>query len=191
MKILRNRMWFKSRRGGTGVSSALDHPTQREKVRGKDVSTPGGEKEGKGRVKVVETPIFIPYTKDSALRKKMQEADDRIGEVTNVPAVRFVERCGGGTIIELLGSSNPWAKDWSCNRKGCLPCEGRLLLAGEEEMRPVPKEGELPRPKPAREETVSSPKCTNEGAGYMIECWPCRLEGKTFKYIGETSRSPF
>ena len=149
------------------------------------------ERCGGGTIKVVETPIFVPYTKDSALRKRLQEVDDTIGEATNAPAVRFVERCGGGTIIELLGCSNPWARDWSCNRQGCLPCEGRLLVAGEEEQRPPPKEGEPPRPKPSKEETASSPKCTNEGAGYVIECWLCRLEGKTFKYIGETSRSPF
>ena len=66
MKLLYSRMWFKSRRGGTGVSSELDHPTQREKVRGKDVNTPKGEKEGRGLVKVIETPIFILCLEEKA-----------------------------------------------------------------------------------------------------------------------------
>ena len=45
-------------------------------------------------VRVVETPFFIPYTKDSALKRMMQEVDDRIGEATNTPALKFVKRCG-------------------------------------------------------------------------------------------------
>ena len=65
-------------------------------------------------VKVVETPIFILYTKDSSLKKRLQELDDKLGEATNTPASRFVVRCGGGTLIYLLGRSNPWVKDWIC-----------------------------------------------------------------------------
>ena len=38
---------------------------------------------------------------------------------------------------------------------------------------------------------MAFPKYTNEGIGYMLECWPCRLEGKAAKYIGESSRSAF
>ena len=43
-------------------------------------------------VKVVEIPVFITYTKDPTLRKQLQEEDDRLEEVTNTPASRFVER---------------------------------------------------------------------------------------------------
>ena len=66
-----------------------------------------------------------------------------------------------------------------------------MLLAGEEELRPIPQPGEVPRPKPSREETRSFPKCTNEGIGYLLECWPCRLAGKAARYVGESSRSAF
>ena len=64
-------------------------------------------------------------------------------------------------------------------------------MSGEEELRPLPKPGEVPRPKPSKEDTVAFPKCTNEGIGYVLECWPCRLEGKEARYIGESSRSAF
>ena len=53
--------------------------------------------------------MFVPYTQDSILKRRLEELDDRVGEATGNPAVRFVERCGGGTIIDLLGRSNPWA----------------------------------------------------------------------------------
>ena len=50
----------------------------------------------------------------------MQDVDNKVGEAMNTPACRFVERVGGGTIIDLLGKSNPWTKDWFCGRKECL-----------------------------------------------------------------------
>ena len=74
LKSLWNRTWFKSRRGGTKVSADLDHPME-EKTRkgGRTVTNPDGKAPGKAeKVKVVETPIFIPYTLDSKLRKRLQ-----------------------------------------------------------------------------------------------------------------------
>ena len=115
------------------------------------------------KVPVVETPVFVPYTKDSTLKKKLQEVDRMLGEATNSPTVRFVERCGGGTVIDLLGRSNPWAKEWQCPRTNCLPCKGRYLLSTEEDAR-KPGEGP-PLPRPGKEETVAVPKCTGEIVG--------------------------
>ena len=53
------------------------------------------------RQKVVETPIFIPFTKGSILQKEMQQHDNILGEAMNAPGVRFVERCDP-TIIDTL-----------------------------------------------------------------------------------------
>ena len=142
-------------------------------------------------VRVVETPVFIPYTKDSILRKRLQEADDKLGVETNSPSVKFVERFGGSTLMDVLTRSNPWIKEWNCTRKECLPCKGRMMLACEETERPEPRPGSPALPKPSKEQVRASPKCTSEGFGYLIECWPCRLEGKMFTYIGESSRSPY
>ena len=61
------------------------------------------KEKGQCQVKVVETPVFVPYTLDSNLKRRLQELDDKVLESTGSPAVRFVERCGGGTIIDLLG----------------------------------------------------------------------------------------
>ena len=131
------------------------------------------------------------FTRDSKLGKALQEVDDTLGECMGNPSVRFVERCGGQTLVGLLGSSNPWARELRCGRPTCLPCIGRNLLATEESQRPIPEPGQPPTPRPGREETISVPKCTREGIGYMIECWPCRLQGKKYMYIGESSRSPY
>ena len=74
------------------------------------------------RVKIVESPVLVPYTRDSKLRKALQVLDDTLGVCMGTPRVRFVERCGGQTLVELLGSSNPWARALKCRRITCLPC---------------------------------------------------------------------
>ena len=86
MKAFHSKMWFKSKRGGSKVSTTLDFPdgTDMKGRKGKRNSPEGRQrKEGNGVEKIVETPIFIPYTKESKLRKKLQELDDTIGEATN------------------------------------------------------------------------------------------------------------
>ena len=114
-----------------------------------------------------------------------------LGEATGTPVCRFVERVGERTIMDLLGRSNPWAKDWWCDRKECLPCQGRQRLARDVEERPVPQPGSTPLPRPAREDVLAIPKCTSEGIGYYLECWGCRLIGKRYQYVGESSRSMY
>ena len=59
------------------------------------------------RVKVTESPVFIPYTRESVLRKALQTLDETLGECMGSPGVKFVERCAEQTIVELLGTNNP------------------------------------------------------------------------------------
>ena len=123
------------------------------------------------KVENIETPIFVPFTKESRLKKRLQEVDRLIGEATGTPACRFVERCGGSTIVGLLCRNNPWALQWECGRKECLVCKGRQLLAEEEEQRQIAPADGPQVPRPAREAVKAVPKCTMEGAGYLLECW--------------------
>ena len=79
LKPLKLKAWFKNKRGGEKVTARKDFPLSREArdhrprevLQGeerKDVNSTGGEE---GRHMVVETPVFIPYTKDSVVRRKM------------------------------------------------------------------------------------------------------------------------
>ena len=93
-KSLIVKTWFKTQRGGSRVSEDKDFPEARglnlSETR-KKPETGTGSKEGQSResraerteegktgetdgrmVRVVETPVFIPYTKDSTLRKRLQ-----------------------------------------------------------------------------------------------------------------------
>ena len=205
IKQLKTKTWFQPARGGSKISTSKDHPQayrqqnkkgytnrwnigQPERSDGRPSPPPTKEKQ-ESKVKVLESPIFIPFTKDSTLRKALQVVDDTLGECMNTPGVRFVERCGGQTIGELLGNSNPWSKALRCERQGCLQCKSRDMLLLEETERPIPEPGQPVIPRPAREDMIALPKCTTEGIGYVMECWLCRLQGQNFRYIGESSRS--
>ena len=109
----------------------------------------------------------------------------------NSPKVRFVERAGT-TVIEDLGRNNPWAGEWFCPRNDCLPCKGRQILAAEAEQEALQltsKEGNCTQRN--REDSISLPSCTKEGANYSLECLTCRREGRRRVYLGETSRSTY
>ena len=101
---------------------------------GNEESGPGKRKQGKS----YRSTIFIPYTRDSSLKKSLQKIDDTLGECLGSPGVRFVERCGGQTLMDLLATNNPWARTFKCGRRSCLPCLGREMLASEESLRPIP-----------------------------------------------------
>ena len=66
----------------------------------------------------IETPVFIPFTKESTLKKRLQVVDKLIDEATRMPAAQSLERCGGATIVDLLGWNNPWAREWCCDAGG-------------------------------------------------------------------------
>ena len=72
------------------------------------------------------------------MKKKLQEMDDYMCRAKKSPFVRFVER-EGPTLIDLVGRSNPCAKEWQCGQGDCAPCEGRLEIAAEEEREALAK----------------------------------------------------
>ena len=131
----------------------------------------------------------------------LQNLDDQLVRILNCPSVKFVERAGN-TILEELGSSNPWAREWTYIRKDCLPCLGQSLIAAEIELETlknvvgdqnaagnilaeigiqgVPGNGleSSGKVKISKEDRKSLLGCTKEGCKYVLECLPCRQEGK-------------
>ena len=206
IKDFLNTNWFKSKRGGKRITESKDVPSHirlkedqaREESRKGNKATGEHNKPGNGRddvgpaeIKEIETVVFLPATPGSRLKKDLQEADEILCKTTNSPTVRFVER-GGPTLMELVGKSNPWSREWFCPRKNCVPCKGRLLLAAEDAEERLQmaekKEGVVKR---SQESRVAVPSCTGEGVNYILECAACRKSGKQVAYYGETSRSAF
>ena len=48
----------------------------------------------------------------------------------NTTVVRMVER-SGTKLIQEVGDTNPWRREWCCPRKSCLPCQGQAILEVE------------------------------------------------------------
>lgn len=133
---------------------------------------PQGEKNRKQGTVVVETVVFVPYTPQSALKKKLQEADDCLTSSLGRPRARFVEKAGG-TIVTQVGRPNPWKADIRCTREECVACQGRSLIEKEKEDRAVgavtgEMEGKEAVMKIPKKEQVSLPGCTREGIVYIL-----------------------
>ena len=67
----------------------------------------------------LSAPVFIPATKDGLLLRKLQEEENKMGEITGWK-YKLVER-RGVLLRELLTKSNPWDAS-PCGRKKCLAC---------------------------------------------------------------------
>ena len=68
-----------------------------------------------------ETVLFIPFTPNSELKRKLQEAESFINGRNKTCHVRMIER-PGQTMASLLFNKHPWSQE-SCGRETCLPCQ--------------------------------------------------------------------
>ena len=75
--------------------------------------------------KEIETVIFIAFTPEGTLKKRLQSEDDAFAKTMGLKRVRFVER-GGTTLAAILCKSNPW-QDKACARKDCMLCNSGNL----------------------------------------------------------------
>ena len=127
-----------------GKGGRKTYPGRKEEGRSEEPETkqegsnrqPQVGKNGKQGTVVVETVIFVPYTPQSALKKKLQEADDCLTSSLGRPRARFVEKAGG-TIVTQVGRPNPWKADIWCAREDCVACQGRSMIEKEKEDRAV------------------------------------------------------
>ena len=69
----------------------------------------------------IESILFCPFTPFSALRKRLQEEEDRMNGSRPVCRVKVVERAGP-KMSELLNNKIPW-KSEHCGRPSCPPCK--------------------------------------------------------------------
>ena len=81
IKPLKIRAWFKAKRGGTKVSVKKDFPMRRDgdwgrgnrqrKTEGHGGEECADQRDREKRHMVVETPVFIPYSKESAIKRRL------------------------------------------------------------------------------------------------------------------------
>ena len=68
-----------------------------------------------------ESIMFIPFTPNSDLKRKLQEAESFVNGKKKTCRVRMIER-SGPTIASLLYNKQPWKQE-PCGRVSCMPCE--------------------------------------------------------------------
>ena len=110
----------------------------------------------------------------------------------NTPSIRVVERAGT-KLMEEIGDTDPWRKEWCCQRMSCLPCQGQSILGAEKEEAAVQQvcglQDGTSDGKTAvwpKEDCRSLPGCTKEGCNYVIECLECRKRGIKRRYSGDS-----
>ena len=69
----------------------------------------------------IESILFCPYTPNSILRKRLQEAEDTLNGSRATCRVKVVERAGP-TVGSLLNNKTPWTEN-HCQRENCAPCQ--------------------------------------------------------------------
>ena len=67
--------------------------------------------------------LFVPYTHDSALKREIQEMDDKFNPHKYSGKVKVLEKLGK-TIGESLSNPYPW-KNSNCGCPNCKPCESK------------------------------------------------------------------
>ena len=133
-------------------------------------------------VKTVAT-LLVPYSVDSRLMVRMQEAEDKLAGVLGGGRVRIVEK-GGDVLAHLLTRNDPWASKRTCTDPVCVTCLSRTWI---KEQKKVAKENGQELPKCLIQKT--SHQCRREGVNYSLQCLHCALEGVRSIYWGESGLS--
>ena len=108
-----------------------------------------------------ESVVFIPYTKNSTLRKQLQVEDDKVTKILGIPRTKYIENAGTKISSEII-VKNPWVSiNGGCGRKLCVTCKST---------------------------SGKGISCRKEGINYTISCTICESRGKTTLYLGESSR---
>ena len=82
-----------------------------------------------------------------------------------------MEKAGVTTVTDVE-RPKPWASEERCQRKDCVACQGRALVAAEKEEEAMDRitekveEGKVVIPK---KEQVSLPGCTRDGILYFLD----------------------
>ena len=134
----------------------------------------------------VTSVLFVPHTTNSNLAKEIREREEDLKEITG-SRVKVVERAG--MKLQDILVKDPW-KGADCGRPNCLPCTTKMLT-----------------------EKGKRKDCSKRNLVYEIWCISCdekaerkieemyendhelikekKKEIRSFKYIGETSRSAY
>ena len=82
-----------------------------------------GKKKGNIMKQEIEGVYYVPYTKGSRLKKKIQAIEDNAVKNKKTGRLRILERLGS-SIKEDISNPTPW-KNSHCGRSKCMACKTR------------------------------------------------------------------
>ena len=197
-KLGASECWFGRRRGGDREMEKKENdwrkePQSKPRHRGRTQGPGGGRRptttqgrpsnptvQGPERAKEQRTltTLLVNYTVGSALKSKVQSAEDQFAKMTGGGRVRVLEK-GGQVLIDLLGRNDPWASRRTCADPGCQPCQSRTWLV--EKKKAARRDG---KDLPACLLTRTSHQCRWQGNTYSLQCLHCALGGEEGHLLG-------
>ena len=117
-KLTGRETWFKEKR--KRERDEFDDNDDRRRV-GKKKKLSAEEEAKEDRTVAV---MFVPYTVDGELARRLREAEKELGKQTGVK-LKIVER-GGNKLVDLLHRSDPW-QGQDCQRPQCLLCKTKMV----------------------------------------------------------------
>ena len=145
---------------------------------------------------MIKGVLFLPYTANSELAKRVREKLELYEQFSNLK-IRVVEKTGE-RIVDALHKSNPWANN-KCERKDCKICEGpEEKMWGRCKYRNVVYETQCmiclnSEEKKETKERIEVEENVDKGRKRVRELENKevreKVKGRIVKYIGETARS--
>ena len=116
--MLEKTSWFKgnTKRKQDNLESKFQYQPPTKRRRKERKGTTPVEEGGQGDVKAV---MFVPYTVDSMLAKRMRDAEQTLQEMTGY-RLKIVER-SGTALEDILAKADPW-QGQEYGREKCLLC---------------------------------------------------------------------
>ena len=115
--MIEKTTWYKKRKS-LEKSEIQDENREKYSYKKSQIREKSRKDEGK-KEKKVKAVIFVPYTHDSYLAKKLREAELKLEDLTGY-RLKVIERAG--TKLEhILHKSDPWSGKL-CGRWKCLIC---------------------------------------------------------------------
>ena len=177
---LNGRQGWRTQGGAGGEGARRCQECRSRTNRGGKVKRPEQSETETNKVVAI---LLVPYTVNSVLKDKIQEAEDNFQRVIKGDRVRIVES-GGDILSNVLGRMDPWVDGRVCTDIRCWTCESRTWdkeqqKASRSEGKALPKGLVLPK----------SGLCRREGVTYSLQCATCLLQGCKALYQGESGVS--
>ena len=181
-KLLGKSNWYKEKRKADEIDEKDDSPSKTRKGnKGERIE----KKEQHGEI-VWNSVMFVPYTWDGELVRRLRAVETKMGPLTGW-RIKFIERAGV-KLVDMLHKADPWAGE-DCQRSKCTLCYTKMVTGKNLEQscsrRSVIYETHCETCFKREVESIQKENLEEQEKKKRIE------QIKKYVYIGESSRSGY